>query len=146
MPGRVVVQWDKEDCEDLGIIKVDLLGLGMMSVMQDALALTRLRGHPVELAQIPIDPSRVVAGPKPHEYFIRVPVIDATDKFHRLCATFVNVGNPQNAARCPGPESLPIKALERSINPINSVTFAGVATFFSSHCNHQLRWSTSQAI
>src|ERR1035438_8122053 len=27
-PGRVVVQWDKEDCADLGIIKVDLLGLG----------------------------------------------------------------------------------------------------------------------
>src|SRR5882724_11901130 len=30
MPGRVVVQWDKEDCADMGIIKVDLLGLGMM--------------------------------------------------------------------------------------------------------------------
>ena len=28
MPGRVVVQWDKDDCADLGIIKVDLLGLG----------------------------------------------------------------------------------------------------------------------
>ena len=34
MPGRVVAQWDKDDCEDLGIVKVDLLGLGMMSVMQ----------------------------------------------------------------------------------------------------------------
>src|SRR5205085_2589405 len=32
MPGRVVVQWDKDDCHDLGIIKVDLLGLGMMAV------------------------------------------------------------------------------------------------------------------
>jgi len=53
MPGRVVAQWDKDDCEDLGIIKVDLLGLGMMSVIQDALALTRERGHPVELATIP---------------------------------------------------------------------------------------------
>lgn len=53
MPGRVVAQWDKEDCEDLGIIKVDLLGLGMMSVIQDALELTRQRGHPVDLAQIP---------------------------------------------------------------------------------------------
>jgi error-prone DNA polymerase len=30
MPGRVVVQWDKDDCADLGIIKVDLLGLGML--------------------------------------------------------------------------------------------------------------------
>src|SRR5206468_6999675 len=55
MPGRVVAQWDKDDCDDLGIIKVDLLGLGMMSVMQDALALTRQRGHPVELAKIPQD-------------------------------------------------------------------------------------------
>jgi error-prone DNA polymerase len=52
MPGRVVAQWDKDDCEDLGIIKVDLLGLGMMSVLQDALELTRQRGHPVDIAQI----------------------------------------------------------------------------------------------
>ncbi len=35
MPGRVVVQWDKEDCADMGIIKVDLLGLGMMAVIED---------------------------------------------------------------------------------------------------------------
>jgi DNA polymerase III alpha subunit len=39
MPGRVVVQWDKDDCADLGIIKVDLLGLGMMAALQDALTL-----------------------------------------------------------------------------------------------------------
>ncbi len=39
MPGRVVVQWDKDDCADLGLIKVDLLGLGMMAVLQDALAM-----------------------------------------------------------------------------------------------------------
>ena len=55
MPGRVVVQWDKDDCEDLGIIKVDLLGLGMMSVLQDAIELTHQRGHPVDLARIPMD-------------------------------------------------------------------------------------------
>jgi error-prone DNA polymerase len=55
MPGRVVAQWDKEDCDDLGIIKLDLLGLGMMSVMQDAIELTRQRGHPVDLAKIPKD-------------------------------------------------------------------------------------------
>ena len=36
MPGRVVVQWDKDDCADLGIIKVDLLGLGMLAVLEDA--------------------------------------------------------------------------------------------------------------
>ena len=55
MPGRVVSQWDKDDCEDLGIVKVDLLGLGMMAVMQDALEMTRERGHAVDLAHIPKD-------------------------------------------------------------------------------------------
>jgi error-prone DNA polymerase len=53
MPGRVVAQWDKDDCEDLGIIKVDLLGLGMMSALQDAITLTREHGRPVDLAQLP---------------------------------------------------------------------------------------------
>jgi error-prone DNA polymerase len=55
MPGRVVAQWDKDDCEDLGIVKVDLLGLGMMSVMQDAFELCRDRGRPLDLAHIPKD-------------------------------------------------------------------------------------------
>ena len=55
MPGRVVAQWDKDDCEDLGIVKVDLLGLGMMSVMQDAFELCRERGRPIDLAHIPND-------------------------------------------------------------------------------------------
>jgi len=53
MPGRIVAQWDKDDCEDLGIVKVDLLGLGMMSVMQDAFELCRERGRPLDLAHIP---------------------------------------------------------------------------------------------
>jgi error-prone DNA polymerase len=43
MPGRVVVQWDKEDCADMGIVKVDLLGLGMMAVLQDAIRLVNSR-------------------------------------------------------------------------------------------------------
>ena len=55
MPGRVVAQWDKDDCEDLGIVKVDLLGLGMMSVMQDAFELCRELGRPIDLAHIPND-------------------------------------------------------------------------------------------
>jgi error-prone DNA polymerase len=59
MPGRVVAQWDKDDCEDLGIVKVDLLGLGMMSVMQDALELCQQRERPdrsgLDLAHIPKD-------------------------------------------------------------------------------------------
>jgi error-prone DNA polymerase len=55
MPGRTVVQWDKDDCEDLGIIKVDFLGLGMMAVLQEAVELTHERGHGVDLAAIPKD-------------------------------------------------------------------------------------------
>jgi error-prone DNA polymerase len=54
MPGRVVVQWDKEDCADLGIIKVDLLGLGMMAVLEDSLRLIRDHsGEQVDLAHLP---------------------------------------------------------------------------------------------
>jgi error-prone DNA polymerase len=54
MPGRVVVQWDKDDCADLGIIKVDLLGLGMMAVLEQAVPLVRAHeGIEVDLAQLP---------------------------------------------------------------------------------------------
>jgi error-prone DNA polymerase len=54
MPGRVVVQWDKDDCADLGIIKVDLLGLGMMAVLKDSLGLIRNHyGDMVDLAHLP---------------------------------------------------------------------------------------------
>ncbi|MGD0741259.1 MAG: error-prone DNA polymerase [Terracidiphilus sp.] len=56
MPGRTVVQWDKEDCADLGIIKVDLLGLGMMAVLKDCLELIPEHyGERVDLAQLPED-------------------------------------------------------------------------------------------
>jgi error-prone DNA polymerase len=55
MPGRVVVQWDKDDCEDLGIVKVDFLGLGMLAAIQDCLELTRNRGRGVDLATLPKD-------------------------------------------------------------------------------------------
>jgi error-prone DNA polymerase len=56
MPGRVVVQWDKEDCADMGIIKVDLLGLGMMAALKDSLEL--IHDHykeEVDLAHLPPD-------------------------------------------------------------------------------------------
>lgn len=56
MPGRTVVQWDKEDCADLGIIKVDLLGLGMMAVLKDCLELIpKHHGDRIDLAQLPED-------------------------------------------------------------------------------------------
>lgn len=54
MPGRVIVQWDKEDCADLGLIKVDLLGLGMMAVLKDSITLIRDHYHEeVDLAHLP---------------------------------------------------------------------------------------------
>ncbi|MGA3133829.1 MAG: error-prone DNA polymerase [Terracidiphilus sp.] len=56
MPGRTVVQWDKEDCANMGIIKVDLLGLGMMAVLKDCLTLVPEHyGEPLDLAQLPED-------------------------------------------------------------------------------------------
>ena len=57
MPGRTVVQWDKEDCADLGIIKVDLLGLGMMAVLKESIDLIpRYYKKTVDLAMLPEDP------------------------------------------------------------------------------------------
>jgi len=56
MPGRVVVQWDKEDCADLGLIKVDLLGLGMMAVLEDSIELiSDAYKEDVDLAHLPQD-------------------------------------------------------------------------------------------
>ncbi|HET9855777.1 MAG TPA: DNA polymerase III subunit alpha [Methylomirabilota bacterium] len=61
MPGRSVVQWDKDDCAALGIVKVDLLGLGMMSLLQDALEMIRRRGGAVDLAHLPPNDPKVYA-------------------------------------------------------------------------------------
>jgi len=58
MPGRVVVQWDKDDCAEMGIVKVDLLGLGMMAVLQDTLEI-------INHGREPRSPSSV-HGPKPN--------------------------------------------------------------------------------
>lgn len=57
MPNRIVVQWDKDDCEDLGIIKIDFLGLGMMAAIQDCRDICRARGpqREFDLARIPKD-------------------------------------------------------------------------------------------
>jgi error-prone DNA polymerase len=54
MPGRVVVQWDKDDCADLGIVKVDLLGLGMMAALEEALVIVNSQvSGPRPMAQGP---------------------------------------------------------------------------------------------
>ncbi|MFL6447776.1 MAG: DNA polymerase III subunit alpha [Bryobacteraceae bacterium] len=54
MPNRTVVQWDKDDCADLGIVKIDLLGLGMLAVLQDCIEVVRRDyGDLVDLAHLP---------------------------------------------------------------------------------------------
>ena len=55
MPGRSVLQWDKNDIEDMGLLKVDLLGLGMMAALQDSVEICAKRGQPVDLARLPKD-------------------------------------------------------------------------------------------
>jgi error-prone DNA polymerase len=62
MPGRVVIEWDKDDCADLGLIKVDLLGLGMMAVLEESLELIKQhRGEQVDLAHLPAGDPKVYA-------------------------------------------------------------------------------------
>jgi error-prone DNA polymerase len=56
MPGRTVIQWDKDDCANLGLIKVDLLGLGMMAALEEAIPLVRAHeGIALDLAKLPPD-------------------------------------------------------------------------------------------
>jgi error-prone DNA polymerase len=56
MPGRRVIQWDKEDCADLGLIKIDLLGLGMLDALEQTLPMIRAHeGVEIDLAHLPPD-------------------------------------------------------------------------------------------
>src|SRR5438132_880380 len=55
MPSRVVAQWDKNDCEDLGIVKGDLLGLGMMSVLQRTLGVPLFQEQMLKIAMVMAD-------------------------------------------------------------------------------------------
>ena len=62
MPGRVVIQWDKDDCADLGIVKVDLLGLGMLRVIEQVVPLVREKeAVNLDLAHLPADDPGVYA-------------------------------------------------------------------------------------
>jgi error-prone DNA polymerase len=62
MQGRNVIQWDKEDVSDMGLIKVDLLGLGMMAVLKDCTNLIPQHyGKTVDIAHIPHDDRQVYA-------------------------------------------------------------------------------------
>ena len=60
MPNRVVIQWDKDDCADLGLIKVDLLGLGMLQAIEEAIPLIREKEKAeVDLAHLPQNDKKV---------------------------------------------------------------------------------------
>ena len=56
MPGRTVVQWDKDDVGSMGLVKIDLLGLGMLSLLQEAIALVqRHHDRTIDLAKLGYD-------------------------------------------------------------------------------------------
>jgi error-prone DNA polymerase len=56
MAGRQMCQWDKDSCSDAGFLKIDLLGLGMLSAVEDCVdQIVRLRGEPIDLSRIPLD-------------------------------------------------------------------------------------------
>jgi len=58
MEGRQLCQWDKDSCADAGFLKIDLLGLGMLSCVERAVDLiARTRGERVDLSRIPFDDS-----------------------------------------------------------------------------------------
>jgi error-prone DNA polymerase len=56
MEGRQIAMWDKDSCADAGFLKIDLLGLGMLSAVERAVAMiSELRGERVDLSRIPYD-------------------------------------------------------------------------------------------
>ena len=60
MAGRQMCQWDKDSCADAGFLKIDLLGLGMLSAVEDCVdQIARLQGTPIDLSRIPLDDKEV---------------------------------------------------------------------------------------
>jgi error-prone DNA polymerase len=60
MEGRKLCQWDKDSCADAGFLKIDLLGLGMLSAVEECVdQIVRLRGERIDLARIPLDDTAV---------------------------------------------------------------------------------------
>ncbi len=56
MEGRQMVQWDKDSCSDAGFLKIDLLGLGMLSAVERCVELIAERRHEtIDLSRIPMD-------------------------------------------------------------------------------------------
>src|SRR4051794_3986404 len=62
MEGRQMVQWDKDSCGDAGFLKIDLLGLGMLSAVERCIdEIARVRGERIDLSRIPFDDKEVYA-------------------------------------------------------------------------------------
>ena len=60
MTGRQICQWDKDSCADAGFLKIDLLGLGMLSAVEECVdQIVSLRGEAIDLARIPLDDAAV---------------------------------------------------------------------------------------
>jgi error-prone DNA polymerase len=60
MAGRQMCQWDKDSCSDAGFLKIDLLGLGMLSAVEDCVdQIAQLQGKPIDLSRIPLDDKAV---------------------------------------------------------------------------------------
>src|ERR1041385_3246513 len=56
MAGRQICQWDKDSCSDAGFLKIDLLGLGMLSAVEEAVdQIARLHGEAIDLSRVPLD-------------------------------------------------------------------------------------------
>jgi error-prone DNA polymerase len=56
MAGRQMCQWDKDSCADAGFLKIDLLGLGMLSAVEDCVEqIANLHREPIDLSRIPLD-------------------------------------------------------------------------------------------
>ena len=62
MTGRQICQWDKDSCSDAGFLKIDLLGLGMLSAVEDCVEqIAEVYGEPIDLSRIPLDDQDVFA-------------------------------------------------------------------------------------
>jgi len=56
MEGRQICQWDKDSCADAGFLKIDLLGLGMLSAVEDCVVqIAKLHGETIDLSRIPLE-------------------------------------------------------------------------------------------
>jgi error-prone DNA polymerase len=97
MPGRVVVQWDKDDCADLGIVKVDLLGLGMMAVLEETLRI-------VNDGALNEDSNDQMAAPAAHE----------SSQFSVRSSKFPALSSKLDLARLPPDDPVVYRMLQRA--------------------------------